>query len=204
MWLGAALAVDFVATEAFPAVEHYLADRANLAARYPIKEEVPQALRAVMRRNAMEEKVVVFETWEWLQIGVAACFFFIVLMGDRPPRSVLIAVPVMLVVVLLQRLVLTPNLTGAGRDLADVPAAALASSPVSTRFWAFHGLYYGAEVFKLLLGAGVGARLMMRTSRWQRKEDESAKEGSTGTDPSAEPAEPPKPGQRIRKRRRVV
>ena len=205
MWLGSAVCVDIVATQSFPAVDRFLADPASRSAIALVRPETPQALRFVLRRNAAEENADVFEAWEWTQMGIAMVFFFLVLLGDRPPRSVLIILPVMMVILLLQRFVLTPHIAALGRDMAEVPVGAL-TNPAAPKFWAFHGFYYAFEIFKLLLGAGVAARLMIRRtpdSILKIKDGETKKDDSFPGGASLDSGPQTHSGQRVLKRRRI-
>ena len=103
----------------------------------------------------------------------------------------------MLVIVLLQRFVLTPHLVSLGREVDEMPARELLNNPTVSRFWAFHGVYTGSEIFKLLMGIGVGVRLMVRRIADSTKEHDREVPGSK------ESAHRPQSGERVRKRRKT-
>lgn len=165
LWLGAGIGVDLVATQGFAGIDRFLAAPGSSAMAAQIRQSGPEPVRRLLRRQAVEENAWVFENWEWLQILIAVVFFLMVLLGERPPKSALIVIPAMLAVVVLQRFLLTPHLASLGRDVEELPPVALANNPTVAQFRSFHSVYAGCEVLKLLLGLGVGARLMFRHSR---------------------------------------
>jgi hypothetical protein len=164
LWLGAAASIDFLVAENFSTVDSFLADPGGRAASARIGDLGRDSVRFLLRRNAGEENARIFEVWEWAQLGLGAIFFTLLVAGERPPASTLVMVPLMLLIVVAQRFFLTPQVIALGRQMDDLPATALANNPIVTQFWTFHGVYSGLEILKLLLGIGVGARLVIRRS----------------------------------------
>jgi len=195
MWLGAATLVDLTAIQNFSAVDTFLPAPGSINVAAHVVKAGSNSLRFIMRRNAAEENARIFEAWEWTQIGLAIAFFFLILFGERPPASALVIVPVILIILVLERLVISPNVVGLGRVVDDIPAKELIGNPTVARFWAFQGFYEGCEIVKMLLGLGVGARLMIRRTveKAQRQTDrEMAGIGGASAVP---------PERRIRKKR---
>lgn len=176
MWLGAAVLVDVLAARNFATIDSFIPAPGSSAVTARIAKAGRDSIRVILRRNAAEENAAIFEVWEWSQIGIATVFFFLILCGDRPPASALVLVPVMIVILLLQRFVLTPHVVSLGREVDEIPARELTGNPTVAHFWAFHGVYSGCEILKLLLGLAVGARLMIRRThdRPQREYDREA------------------------------
>lgn len=162
IWLGAAVAVDVLVTRNFTTVDRFLADPGSPGAVYRINEAKPQNVRFLLRRSGAEENAWIFENWEWTQISIALAFFLLIFFGERPPKAALGLTLAILLLLLGQRFAITPQVISLGREIADIPAADLVKSPVNSRFWIFHGLYSGTEIVKLLLGLGLGVRLMYR------------------------------------------
>jgi len=162
MWLGAAVSVDVLVAQNFSAIDRFLAAPGTPGATAQVRQTGTKSLRFLLRRNAAEENASIFEVWEWTQIGIATGLFLFILFGERPPGSVLIAIPGMMLILLLQRFLLTPHVASLGREVDEIPAQALFNNPIVSRFWAFHGFYAGGEILKLIVGMGVASRLMIR------------------------------------------
>ena len=77
-------------------------------------------------------------------------FFFYLLFGTKEGKFALGMVLLMLGLVLVQRFLITPDLTAMGRNLdyLDLDAAAT----VRRQFWVIHSAYAGLEVLKLGVG----------------------------------------------------
>jgi hypothetical protein len=181
IWLGAAVAVDVLVTRNFSTVDRFLADPGSPAAVYQISQAKPQNVRFLLRRSAAEENAWIFENWEWAQIFIALVFFLLIFFGERPPKLALGLTLAMLLLVLAQRFAITPQVISLGREIADVAPADLAASPANTRFWTFHGVYSGMEILKLLLGLGLGVRLMNRREDRNRFADDYSMAMGTDT-----------------------
>lgn len=164
LWLGAAASIDFLVAANFSTVDSFLADPGGKTASARIGDLGRDSVRFLLRRNAGEENARIFEVWEWTQIGIGAIFFGLLLAGEKPPASALVMVPLMLLIVIAQRFFLTPQVISLGRQMDDLPTAALSNNSIVSQFWTFHGVYSGLEILKLLLGIGVGARLVIRRS----------------------------------------
>ncbi len=176
LWLGAAASIDFLVAENFSTVDSFLADPGGKTASARIGDLGRDSVRFLLRRNAGEENALNFEVWEWAQLGIGAIFFTLLVAGEKPPTSALVMVPLMLLIVVAQRFFLTPQVIALGRQMDDLPASALTNNPLVTRFWTFHGVYSGLEILKLLLGIGVGARLVIR-----RSDQKSSNQASWGS-----------------------
>ncbi len=187
MWLGAAGLVDLAVTQNFATVDRFIESPGSAEATAHVNLLGPKAVRYLLRRNAAEENAWIFEIWEWAQMVIAPAFFFLILFGERPPKLVLILVPVMFAIVLVQRFALTPNIVSLGRELEEIPANELYKNPIAGKFWLLHGFYSGFELAKLAIGLGTGFRLMIRRSsdhsRSQDRELGTPIEVSSGRQP---------------------
>lgn len=176
VWLGAAVCVDLLVTRNFSTVDRFIEAPGSPSAAALVKQAGAKTVRFILRRNAAEENAWIFGAWEWTQIILAPALYLMLLLGDRqPPRSALALITAMLVIVLLQRIILTPNVASLGRDMDEIPASQLGNNPIVSRFWAFHGVYSGGEILKLFLGIGLASRLMLRQgTRYQPPERKQA------------------------------
>jgi hypothetical protein len=165
LWLGAAVSIDILAAQNFSSIDPFLAAPGSPSVSAQVQREGAGTVRFILRRNAAEENVRIFEAWEWSQIGIATVFFSLILFGERPPISALVLISAMFVIVLLQHFILTPQVVSLGREVDEIPLREQLRNPTVDRFWVFHGFYSGSEIVKLLLGIGVGIRLMIRRKR---------------------------------------
>jgi Domain of unknown function (DUF4149) len=180
LWLGAAVAIDFLVAQNFSTIDPFMSAPGNPSVTAQIKQSGQTSIRSILRRNAAEENARIFETWEWCQIGIAALLFILVLFGEKPPISALVLISAMFVIVILQHFILTPQVVSLGREVDEIPIREHLRNPTVDRFWVFHGFYSGSEILKLLLGMGLGARLMIRRTP-DRAERESERPSQTET-----------------------
>jgi hypothetical protein len=164
LWLGAAASIDFLVALNFSTIGSFISAPEGPSASAQMNQAGQKAIRLILRRNAAEENARIFKTWEWSQIGIASVFFILILSGEKPPPSALVLIPAMFAIVLIQHFIMTPQIVALGREVDEIPATELLRNPTVTRFWTFHGIYSGCEILKLLLGIGVGARLIISQS----------------------------------------
>lgn len=170
LWLGMAGCVDFLVIQNFASVDRFLAAPGTVGSSQAIRQIGPEGARYLLRRNASEENAWIFENWEWIQIYISVLFFLLLLLAGRPSKWALALTAGMLIILLIQRFALTPQISAMGRDIADLPAADLAKNPENSRFWLFHGLYSGSEILKLVTGFSLAAILMFRRRTGDRAE----------------------------------
>jgi len=161
IWLGAGIFADFAVTRNFRQVEGFVADPGSVSASVEMNQVGRARERLILRRYVGELNNSIFESWEWAELALGSVLIA-VLFFDRPSKLILASPVAMLVIVLVQRFYLTPEVAALGRKLADIPADAVAKSPLNTTFWTLHGIYSGVEILKLLVGFALGARLAIR------------------------------------------
>jgi hypothetical protein len=92
------------------------------------------------------------------------------LFGSTETNFTLLLALLMLLIAVLQRFVLTPEIVILGRVIDFVPATQ--PSPERSRFWIMHATYSSIEVLKWGLGVVLTAKLLFRRKR--RAEDVEA------------------------------
>ena len=188
-WLGIGACIDLLTGQNFAAVDRFLSDPSSPRAATQIGQAGATSVRFILRRNAAEENASVLNRWEWTQIGFAIAVFLMAIFGDRPARSALGLVPVMLLIILLQLIVVTPHMASLGREVDEIPGNELLNNVSAGRLAAFTGAFWGGEVLKTLLGIGLAWKLMLRRER------------SRSTDSAISGADASKPERRVRRRR---
>ncbi len=100
--------------------------------------------------------------WSVLQLVLAIPALGILLM-ERRTRYYTIGVALMLLLVLFEWLVITPQLDWLGRTVDFVPWKT--RSATRDQYWNLRAVYLGMEILKILLGAGVTVMLVIMRSR---------------------------------------
>ena len=159
MWLGAAACIDLIVSLNISSVDLFLAVPGGTTTVAEISHAGHSSARFILIRNAAEENARIFESWEWIQIILALAFFLLLLFGDRKSEVALIMELGMLIVVVVQRFVLTPQLISLGREVAETPQ--ILDNPMNTQLSVYHGFYMVGEILKLVLGVGLAVRLMI-------------------------------------------
>ena len=184
MWLGAAAIADVIVALNFSTVDRFLVAPGGNATATEINRAGHNSVRYILRRNAAEENATIFESWEWTQIIVGIAFFLLILFGDRKSEAALIMEAGMVIIVLVQRFVLTPQVISLGREAAETSQVVL-DNPVSTQFGVYHGIYAVSEILKLVIGVSLAIRLMLTRrdhDRFAKDYDAAMGPGKTGAE----------------------
>ncbi len=158
LWLGAGIFADFAVNQNFRNVEGFLADPGAVSTSIEMNHIGRWKERIIIRRYVAELNNTIFETWEWVEIVLGTALFATLVFGERPKKWMLAVPLVMLLIVAAQRFYLTPNVADLARKLADLSP----KDPLNGKFWTFHGIYSGAEIVKLALGAALALRLSVK------------------------------------------
>jgi len=126
------------------------------------------AARILFHYQAEEERRRNYELWEIAQTVLASLFFLFLLFGTEESKLTIGAGLALLVLVLVQRFFLYPNIASLGRDLDFLPANA--PSPDRAREAVLLSFYGAAEVAKWLIQFTMAARLI-RGRRGAESED---------------------------------
>lgn len=161
-WLGGSLFMLTVATHNFAGVDILLRGPSAPAAKQ-IQVLGANEARTLLRYQVSELNRWYFENWERVQIGLGVAILLVFVFGAGAKPFAMITASAMLLIVLMQRFLLTPEIVRLGRAIDFVGT----SSPSVDRahFWNFHTAYSTIEVLKLVLGFLLTARLVFRRRR---------------------------------------
>jgi hypothetical protein len=165
-WLGGSLFMAWMAIDSFRSVDRMLTASGPVAA-IQINALGPGVARALLRYQAAEQNRSFFAAWELLQLILGIGFFSLMLFGSNEGKVSLLVLLLMLLIVVAQRLFMTPELTSLSRIFDFAPDFGPASTPSieRNRFWMVHSIYTGSEILKWGLGLVLGARLILHRER---------------------------------------
>ena len=123
----------------------------------------PTAGRALLRHQVAEENRHLAENWEYAQVFIGIFFFAFLLLGTREGKLPLGLALLMLLLVLAQCLVLTPELIFRGRPLDFAVKGGPAAD--RARFTLVQSAYFGVDWVKWAAGAALAAMLVFRRQR---------------------------------------
>jgi hypothetical protein len=159
MWLAGGFFMAWVATENFHSADRLLT-ASDPAAMVRLRDLGPGEGRALLRHQVAEQNRDLFETWEFVQLLLGMFFCLFLLLATPEGRDPLGLASFMLLLVLPQRLWLTPVMESLGRTMDFAPNGG--SPAAHTRFLVLHGLYVGIELLKWAVGILVGVFLIIR------------------------------------------
>jgi hypothetical protein len=161
-WLAGIAVMATVATQNFRTVDRILIDPHPGAAQ-ELKTIGHETARMLLRWEAGEQNRRLFEIWETAQLAMALAVFFVLLFGSTEGKYALALCLGLLVVVIVQRFLLTPMMTSLGRMIDFIPDTA--RSPERIKFGVLHLGYGGLEAFKCLIGILLAGKLLVRSRR---------------------------------------
>lgn len=152
----------WAAADGFRAVDRLLATP-NPEASLKLRSLGPTVSRMLFRYEVSERNRALFRDWEVVQLIGGVLFFFYLLFATTERKFPLVTVLVMIGVVMLQRLVVTPELISFGRNIDFVPADI--PSRFRDRFWIMHSGYVGLEALKWGAALALTGRNVFFSSR---------------------------------------
>jgi hypothetical protein len=162
VWLGGMILTSVVATQNFRTVDRILLDPAAGAAP-DLKTLGHESARMLLRWQAGEQNRRLFELWEAAQIVVGMAVLFVLLFGSTEGKYALALSLSLLLIVVLQRFLLTPAMVTLGRMIDFV--APDTRSPERVRFYVLHSGYAGLEILKIILCLLLAGKLLVHTRR---------------------------------------
>ncbi|HUE25064.1 MAG TPA: hypothetical protein VMQ86_25495 [Bryobacteraceae bacterium] len=161
LWLGGGLFMDMVATQNFRSVDRLLAKPAQPAAQR--LEKLGTDARVLLRHHVSEQNRWYFEAWGLIETGIGAALLLTLLFGSTEKNFSLLLCLLMLLVAILQRFALTPQMVFLGRIIDWIPIDQ--PSPERTRFWMLHNAFIGLELLNWALGFFLTAKLLFRSRK---------------------------------------
>jgi hypothetical protein len=154
--------MDMVVTQNFRSVDRLLAKPAAPAAQQ-IAKLGPADARILLRHQVSEQNRWYFETWGLIAAVLGAVLLMILIFGSTERNFTLLLALLMLLIAIVQRFALTPQMVFLGRIIDWVPADQ--PSPDRTRFWLLHNAFVGLEMLNWALGLFLTAKLLFRRRR---------------------------------------
>jgi hypothetical protein len=154
--------MDMVVTQNFRSVDRLLAKPAPAAAQQ-FDKLGPGAARVLLRHHVSEQNRWYFETWGLIEILIGAALLLILLFGSTEKNFSLLLALLMLLIAIVQRFALTPQMVFLGRLIDWIPTDQ--PSPERSRFWMLHHAYVGLELLNWALGIVLTAKLLFRGRR---------------------------------------
>jgi hypothetical protein len=161
-WLTGGLFMATVATQNFRSVDRLLAKPAA-PARQQVDTLGRDSARMLLRYQVAEQNRLYFETWGLVETVIGFMLLMVLLFGSAETNFTLLLALLMLLIAVVQRFVLTPEIVILGRVIDFVPATQ--PSPERSHFWVLHAAYSSIEVLKWGLGVALTARLLFRRRR---------------------------------------
>jgi hypothetical protein len=161
MWLAGGFVIAWITTQDFNSADRLFDE--DPAVMVMLKTIGPTAGRAVLRHQVAEQNRELVETWEYVQMFVALFFFFFLLLGTREGIFPLALALLLLLLVLGQRLWLTPEMNYLGRPLDFAAKGGPAGD--RARFYLVQSVYIGAELLKWAAGLVLAVMLIFRKSK---------------------------------------
>lgn len=161
MWLAGGFLMTWVTWQSISSAERLFDE--DPAVMVMLKTIGPTAGRALLRHQVAEQNRKLLENWEYAEIFIAIFFFAFLLLGTREGKLALGLALLMLLLVLVQRLVLTPELIFRGRPLDFAARGGPAID--RARFTLVESISLGAELVKWAAGLALAAMLVFRRQR---------------------------------------
>ena len=157
VWLGGGLLMSWYGARGFGTVETIIA-QANPAFVAQTKPLGPAVTRLTLRYVLAEQNRWLFRSWENMQLGLGVIFFCYLLFGTLEGKVSLGVMLVMILLTLLQRLLISPEMGVTARIMEFAPGDLAAQE--RARFWLLHNAYLGVEAIKFGFGLILGIIVM--------------------------------------------
>jgi len=141
----------------FGTVETIIA-QANPAFVSQTKPLGPAVTRLTLRYVLAEQNRWLFRTWENMQLALGVIFFCYLLFGTLEGKISLGVMLAMMLLTLLQRLLISPEMGVTARIMEYAPGDLAVQE--RARFWLLHNAYLGVDALKFGLGLILGIIVM--------------------------------------------
>ena len=141
----------------FDTVENIMT-QANPAFVAQTKPLGPSVTRLTLRYAIAEQNRWLFRSWENMQIALGVLFFCYLLFGTMEGKVSLGVMLVMIVLTLIERVLISPELGVTARIMEYAPGDLAIQE--RARFWLLHNAYLGVEALKFGFGLILGMIVM--------------------------------------------
>lgn len=162
LWLAGSLFMMAVAVENFQGVDRLLEAPAPAARQY-IKVLGVESARTLLRHQVAELNRFFFENWELVQLALAIVLIVTLLFATNGDKIYVGGAGLLLIIVIAEHWLVTPQIKALGRAIDFIPAAAPSLERI--KFWRFHHAYTALEIGKLAVLAALTVRLLIFRSR---------------------------------------
>jgi hypothetical protein len=159
VWLGGGILMAWYGARSFGTVETILS-QSNPAFVAQTKLLGPAETRLLLRYIVADQNSWMFRNWENIQIVLAVLFFCYLLFGTLEGKFSLGVMLAMLILTMIQRLWISPELEMSGHTMGYIPGDLAAQE--RARFWLLHNAYLAVEALKFGLGLVLGVIVMSR------------------------------------------
>ena len=118
----------------------------------------PAVTRLTLRYVLAEQNRWLFRTWENMQLALGVIFFCYLLFGTLEGKISLGVMLAMMLLTLLQRLLISPEMGVTARIMEYAPGDLAVQE--RARFWLLHNAYLGVDALKFGLGLILGIIVM--------------------------------------------
>ncbi len=150
----------------------HILDSPNPSASVHFQSLGPAVTRLILQYEANEQNRNLMESWETYQLLLGAFFFFFLLFGTREDKFSLLIALIMVILSLVQRLLITPELVSVGRLSDFVPAGGY--FPGRPQLPVIQSAHSAVELTKGVVGLLLGARMIF--GRRRRSDEEVRQE----------------------------
>ncbi len=157
-WIGCTLFMWMVAVQNFSSVTRVIAAPSTKAAEI-IQTLGEEKARGFLRYQVSEQNRRFFETWEYIQLVFSLIVLLTLLFAKPRVMAAVVISCVILICLLTERFLLTPQITQFGRSMDFMKEGV--ETAESVRFWIYHHTYSGVEIFKLCLGVALAVRFLI-------------------------------------------
>jgi hypothetical protein len=181
MWLAGGFLVTWIESQSAYSAQHHFDEDA--AVMVMLKTIGPTAGRALLMHQVWEQNRELSERWEYAQLVLGFFFFAFLLLGTRERKASLALALFMLLLVVAQRFLLTPEAATLGRSLDFAVKGGPAGD--RARLGLVQNVYLAVEIINWATGGVLAVLLIFRrhrraNSRYTRQEINLVNEANHG------------------------
>jgi len=168
IWFGGILLVALAAPASFRSVDSAFAAPPEVLSS-AVKTLGPSTTRELLMYQVSEANRLLFETWGWVQSGLAVTVFIILLFGTTVGRPALAATVVQLLLALLMQFFMIPRISEIGRQMRA--RAGVTPQEMLDKFKILHLGFTAFELAVVITGSVLLVYLLRRPSGSRRHAD---------------------------------